>query len=206
MRKQRVEKAKSLSRQWKMFASPGDLDGKIKIYSCQNVWFVLNCYLQKAVRKHEQMERFGKRLDGWKRRRDNVSVQNKFKSFLYGGLCSARIRAGLLAERWVFSTASWKHLYGGERTHRDSDAWKIGCGIWGVCLSAVSFARYGWNDIWMRIRSLKRQYWKNVCSRFVKIIGYSGVACVFAKEIQWIKELTGGTWKHIGGNLWKLFR
>lgn len=37
MRKQRVEKAKSLSRQWEMFASPGDLDGKIKIYSCQNV-------------------------------------------------------------------------------------------------------------------------------------------------------------------------
>lgn len=30
MRKQRVEKAKSLSRQWKMFASPSGLDGKIK--------------------------------------------------------------------------------------------------------------------------------------------------------------------------------
>lgn len=28
----------------------------------------------------------------------------------------------------------------------------------------------------------------------------------FAKEIQWIKELTGGTWRSIGDNLWKLIR
>lgn len=31
----------------------------------------------------------------------------------------------------------------------------------------------------------------------------AGWRAYLLKEIQWIEELTGGTWKHIGGNLWK---
>ena len=50
MRKQRVEKAKSLSRQWKMFASPSGLDGKIKIYL---VW-------KKISEKYENMKKFAR--------------------------------------------------------------------------------------------------------------------------------------------------